>query len=706
MLFICLVLHLGCAVKPGPVFVKGEKEYGRVEGIWGGNFWNYYERGCSYAEGEFWTLAINDFQHASRLKDRDQRRARTYGLHILDDYFPHRETGIAYYATADYQKAIQELSLSLEYYPSAKAKYYLNRAREAYLRHTVAQKSGSPKILITSHQDQQMVGGFEAAIEGIVQDDCFVEKITINDTPYLCELAQKSMPFTVALPLHQGSNEIRVAATDLLGKESVASIQVIADRQAPVLCINDLRIVQGNDGHSSDDDHSSDNSTAIDTYRHDDHNTSKEIYLEGYVDDLCGVKTFQIDHQTVPLQGEKRGKFSFRRFLPEHMEALSFVAEDQLGNRVEGRIGLEDLLSDKGRDDAATLSRNSSVDRFMRVASLQLAGLSAKGNDTQSPTIRLDTPRGNLTVDWDTLFISGQVKDAGGIQDLLVNNESILSSTGKMIYFNYLLKLRAGKTSITIKAIDLSGNEKIKTIEVERKINPVHQIASRMSMAVIPLTYSGNTDREDTGHKRELIADLLTNAFVAQERFCMLDRQRIDRVVRQLQKEGKSDNPELSPLEMGKLVAAESILAGRIYEDKGFVEIVARLIDTETSVILDSQDVYGVADIKSITTMLEGLALKFKQSFPLVEGVIMEKDGRDILVNIGKEKNIKEYTKYIVFRDGKSIKDPATQKVLEYRPNVLGEAKIMKVYDQTSEADLISKDKQGAVRIKDRVITK
>ena len=341
MVVFCLVLPLGCAVKPGPVFVKGEKEYGRIEGIWGGNFWNYYERGLSYADGEFWQFAIDDFQHASRLKSEDQRRVRTYGVHILDDYFPHREMGIAYYATADYQKAIQELSLSLKYYPSAKAKYYLNRAREAYLRHAPPQEAAAPRILITSHRDQQVVGGFEAAIEGMAQAEHFVEKVTVNGNPCLCELAQKSMPFKATLPLQQGSNEIRVAATDLLGKESVAHIRIIADRQAPVLCIDDLRIVQINN------DHTGSNSPAIGNYRHVGHNTStahdtvREIQLEGSVDDLCGVKIFQIDHQTVPLEGEKSGRFHFRKLLPEPVEALSFVAEDHMGNRVEGRIGLE-----------------------------------------------------------------------------------------------------------------------------------------------------------------------------------------------------------------------------------------------------------------------------------------------------------------------------------------------------------------------------
>lgn len=670
MALILLALQPGCAVKPGPVFSKGGKEYGRIEGIWGGNFWNFYERGLSYSEGEFWTPAIDDFRQSIRLKDRDQRRVRTYGLHILDDYFPHREIGIAYYAMADYQSAIQELSYSLECYPSAKAKYYLNRSREALLRQT-RQDTASPRIFITSHQDRQLVNDFEAVIEGRAWDDCFIGKIMVNGVPYPCELSRQDMPFSATIDLKAGVNEVKIVATDLVGKETVASLHLTADRQAPLLYLDDLQILQ------------------------EGSRTAKEIQIEGYIQDLCGVKTFQIDHQEVSLRGDE-GRFLFRSPLDESATSLPFVAEDRLGNRVEGRIGIEGDQHDI-----------SSSEHPMQIASLQLAGLSGPDmpgtRDTQPPAVRLDAPKGDLTVDWETLFICGEVQDAGGIRDLLVNDESILSGDGrKRIYFNYILKLPIGKTTIAIKAIDLAGNEKTKSVTIVRKVNPVHQIASRMSMAIIPFTQRGKEDRND---HQDFMNELLVNAFVTQGRFSMVDRQRIDRVVRQLQ-HADGGNREVSPLELGKLVSAETVLAGHIYENKGFIEIVARLIDIETSAILDSQDVYGPAGLENLKTLLEGLALKFKHSFPLVEGVIVEKDGRSIFVNLGKAKNIKEFTKFIVFRDGRTLKDPVTQKVLESLPDVLGEAKIMKVFEQTSQADIIVKDQQKTVRVKDRVITK
>ena len=452
-----------------------------------------------------------------------------------------------------------------------------------------------------------------------------------------------------------------MTAKDLVGHEKKECLQLIADRQAPLLYIDDLYPIQG-----------ADSPTAL-----------KEIQIEGYVDDLCGIKIFQIDQQTVPLLDE-RGKFSFRYALAEPSKPLFFTAEDLLGNRVDGQIRLADY-SEK------------STSRPVRVASLKLAGLT--GPDSHPPTIVIDAPRREkLVVDWETLFINGEVNDLGEIRDLLVNEESILSQEGKKIYFNYTLKLQPGKNVITIKAIDLSGNERIKTLEIERAINQVYQVGSRMSVAVIPFKYRG--EKLDN---QQFVADHLINAFVEQKRFCVVDRERIDRIIQRFEG-GSPDEPQFSPLEIGKLVSAESVLAGCIYENKGFLEVVARLIDTETSVILDTQDVYGVENPRNLKFLLEGLALKFKHSFPVVEGLIIEKEGQNILVNLGKEKNIKEFTKYIIFRPGENIKDSITRQVLEQKTHILGEAKILRVFEQISEANLLQPKED--IQIKDFVITK
>jgi len=94
---LSLLWVAGCAVERGQIYVKDDKRYGVTsQNTWRDRWWDHYERGTSYAEGEFWDEALADFTAAAGQRDRDQRRARTYGMHLID-YFPHREIGIIHY---------------------------------------------------------------------------------------------------------------------------------------------------------------------------------------------------------------------------------------------------------------------------------------------------------------------------------------------------------------------------------------------------------------------------------------------------------------------------------------------------------------------------------------------------------------------------------------------------------------------------------
>ena len=136
----------GCAQQPaGTVFEKDGKQYGIVKsGTFRHRWWNYFERGLSYAEGQFYQNAVSDFQEAIRQREKDQRRARTYGMHFID-YFPHRELGIVYYETGDLQGAKTQLELSLSQFPSAKAQFYLDRVRKQLIKEEV-KKALPPKL--------------------------------------------------------------------------------------------------------------------------------------------------------------------------------------------------------------------------------------------------------------------------------------------------------------------------------------------------------------------------------------------------------------------------------------------------------------------------------------------------------------------------------------------------------------------------------
>jgi hypothetical protein len=67
---------------------------------------------------------------------------------------------------------------------------------------------------------------------------------------------------------------------------------------------------------------------------------------------------------------------------------------------------------------------------------------------------------------------------------------------------------------------------------------------------------------------------------------------------------------------------------------------------------------------------------------------------------------MKRYMKLIVFRSGQTLKHPRTGRPLRKPDTVLGEAQIVAVTADLSEAVLLPSGEQGKVHESDRVITK
>ncbi len=159
-------------------------------------------------------------------------------------------------------------------------------------------------------------------------------------------------------------------------------------------------------------------------------------------------------------------------------------------------------------------------------------------------------------------------------------------------------------------------------------------------------------------------------------------------------------------MRIGKIVIADVILTGAIYESKNHVEIFTRLIDTETASIMAAKDVFGEdKSLPGINRLMDALALKYKQSFPFLVGVVIKREGNILITDLGEDKTIKRYMRLIIFREGEEIVHPMTGKTLSSEPIELGEAKVENVYKEFSRA-LIRKGNPKKIKIKDKAVTK
>lgn len=89
-------------------------------------FYQYYDKGEEYMLRGDWMRAIEEFKSAASLEFEDSKKMRTYGTRFIK-YFPHREMGIAYYHLGEYDKAKDELELSIAYKKSKEAEEYLEK---------------------------------------------------------------------------------------------------------------------------------------------------------------------------------------------------------------------------------------------------------------------------------------------------------------------------------------------------------------------------------------------------------------------------------------------------------------------------------------------------------------------------------------------------------------------------------------------------
>lgn len=92
----------------------------------GGKWYNYYDKGLKEMKKGNWAVAIENFKEAIKVKRRDTKRIKTYGMHFIS-YFPHREIGICFYNLGQFDIAKRELNLSLRQQYSARAQEFISK---------------------------------------------------------------------------------------------------------------------------------------------------------------------------------------------------------------------------------------------------------------------------------------------------------------------------------------------------------------------------------------------------------------------------------------------------------------------------------------------------------------------------------------------------------------------------------------------------
>jgi len=348
-------------------------------------------------------------------------------------------------------------------------------------------------------------------------------------------------------------------------------------------------------------------------------------------------------------------------------------AADAAGNVTRVRIQIPATLpSAQAPDDVVRVAWRAQI---ALPSFLQKAGL----------TLEMEKPPAE--VQQDSVSIAGVVGSGAGLKELKINGQAHqipAAAATKPFAFSYGVPLVEGSNTITVMASDQAGKTETRTFTVVRKVEEIAQVGSRLAVAVMPVNHKG----QPTPHYASAL-EAMTDALVNQKRFKVLSRDQLEAILREQKLSATQLVDPATAIRLGKLIAAEAVIAITVNETPKSVEAYAQLISTETSTVLASKDIFDPEKAPgSARAKMVELAAKIKQDYPLVEGAVVMVANKRVVVGIGAPKNVRADMKVIVYQEGQPLIDPSTKEVLDRPIESLGEGLLKEVKEKISYCEI------------------
>ncbi len=634
--------------------------YGETDGSFRHKWWNYYERALSFTEGGFWEDARLDLKEAIRQKNDDKRRARKYGRHFTD-YFPRRELGIIYYKQGKIEASVHELTASLKTVKSARAEFYLDRARRKLIEKKQSDLT-PPEIIIRTHRQPLLTNAFSVVVQGIAKDDTYVRHVRVGNNNIRVDVSEPQIAFEMEISLEPGRNEIPVSVTDLSGKTSCAFFTADVDRVGPIIGFEPVL----------------------------SHASEKGIELNGYAFDKSGLAAIFINEQKFPLNGSTA--MDIQKILYPRPDAKELVirVRDRAGNVTSAEVPLDNNVKETGNVNLLAQNICSSTVLSDRPDMIMKSVLTAQNNTLREgnpPEIELKTPKNKRAVTYLAhAAIEGKVRDESKIKSLYINGKNILPGPCKNPHFSELIELRQGDNSINIQAVDAYGNASPSMLWIKREEPVAERQESRLRIATHNKNKSGSSafsrhlNHEIRRRKRFIIEDLNLS---------------------------QDEVGEKTVLDAGKDKNIDCVMFVEFVESGNSLTVNGWLKDTEdrdySIVELDVYDEDINPDkLKKLSRIME---VKLTDELPVVRGKVAKTGGEKITVDIGREKKVKEGMKLIVYHTEEPIQN-ADGNVVDRNDRQLGEARLESVGEGRSDAVLYERDSQEEIQAEQKVITR
>ena len=612
-------------------------QYGVTRGNFRARWWNFYERGRSFAEGGFWKQAESDFRLAISRLNIDHRQSRTYGLRFIP-YFGNRELGITLYHQGKFDEAISYLKRSLEQDPSEKTEYYLNLCHQTLSKNL--EDGQSPSIQVDAIPS--LTNESEIILSGIVSDNLYVDSVVVGESHLNPILKTAQLSFRETLKLQPGTNHLQVEAKDTKGNISSKIITIFQDNVPPQL--------------------------ALHTY------SSHLVIIE--VEDAQPTYLDSKKLKNLRLTKRAENQFFFRPVSNKNSFYVEIV--DEAGNRNGLEFGTQGLKL--GSLLPAPSDEHSKTLKSRLIASTELfpgiiadkAKNSALGRANNR--LKIDLPSQKMDVFQESILIPVELSEEF-ISVSINKQKTNWSEKGR---YCFRQKLEPGLNQFYLTAVTKENVEIVRPFEIQRHPVAENNRELRAVVGLCPISL-------DKGHRPfgENEFDRLLVNLDKSERFRFRVKQEdIELIKREFGFIRSGFIDRKTAVKIGKLQQADYTLVCTIRPTKNDIEIFARLVDVETRRILANCDVYEILEgEKTFRDTYARFAEKLAQDFPVVQQELNDFSGRAIL-NLGKNANIKKGMKFRGFHRGKPLKDPLTGEILVEGKLILGSSFIAKKVKQ------------------------
>ena len=660
--------------------------YGVTRGLFLGRWWDFYERGRSFADGSFWSEAENDLREAVSIRTKDDRRARTYGAHFIQ-YFGNRELGVVLFRQAEVlynegrdlvrnsqkkeadqkfeaghqkiKKAIQYLKnsvirdeLSNEDILTEKAQYYLKQCYRQFSKFAIDNQA--PVIHLNS-TPTSITNDDQFELSGWVEDDNYIDMLSVNGKNVKLTYHDGRFYFGKTINLRTGSNHVDLEARDTHGNASQkVNFTITLDVDRPVISIIDA--------------------------------TPEQITLSILNEQFVELKKDRLENAEF-LSKASGNVFQFAPI--DSAEALYVEFVDKANNKNGIRIQPEDLKLSGYRLEHGP--ERDGFDSAILLASTELSKglLSRKLEEKNSPIQKEKSDKGisaprivvqkleNLeNVYQEYLIISGRIK--GSFTYFKINGQTKIEG-GKDVRFSFKEKLELHQANmIKLEVADANGarcESCNKTFEITRHPSPEQIREFKAATVLYPLAKDGG----DGAITQDLLWDLLVK-LKQNGRFRIAvqdeDIQQAVNKENKLKQDGWIDASTAA--RFGKILNAEYSIACSLRPTQNDVEIYARLIDVKTKKTLASCDVYEYSeDGKDFENAYSRFIEELAQNFPVVGddikhpvakrawgGFTIFSNQKNLILEMGKDANIKEGMKFVAYDRADPLVDFETGEIL------------------------------------------